>query len=127
MEIIDNKIYMYRGDDEVLEVDIVDSTGETVEVGEGETVTLTVRELPSRDSAVVFASTSAPGSNRIVIAHKDTTDADPGEYSADIQLLTADGCRKTVWPVIDKNDPPNAKRQGTNRGNFVLLSEVTME
>ena len=118
---------MYLGDDEVLDVSLKDSLGESVEVGEGETVTLTVRELPSRDSAIIFSSTSSPGSNRIVINHKDTADADSGEYSADIQLLTTDGRRKTVWPAIDEKDPPNPKRQGTNRGNFVLLSEVTIE
>lgn len=125
MEIIDNKIYMYRGDDEVLEVDITNSAGEAVEVGEGETVTITVRELPDRESEVVFASTSVPGSNRIIIRHEDTTNAEPGQYSADIQLLTADGMRKTIWPAIDPKDPPKVATQGMNRGNFIILSEVT--
>lgn len=126
MEIIDNKIYMYRGDDEVLDVSLVDDEGTAMELGEGDTVTLTVRELPSEDSETVFSSTSAPGSNRIVIRHADTSGAEPGEYSADIQLLTADGYHKTVWPVIDRKDPPKASKQNMNRGNFVLLSEVTI-
>lgn len=127
MVIIDNKLYMYRGDDEILQVDISDDSGETVSVQEGETVTLTVRELPSEESDVVFSTSSVPGSNRIIIRHEDTSNAEPGEYSADVQLLTADGKRKTVWPVIDKNAPPKGSKQNENRKNFILLSEVTTD
>lgn len=124
LKIIEDKIYMRRGDDEILEVNL--SMGEeTVQVGEGETLTLTVRELPSRDSAIMFSSTSAPGSNRIVINHADTADAEYGDYSADVQLMTAEGYRKTVWPGFDEENIPKASTR--NLKNFILLPEVTME
>lgn len=124
LKIIEDKIYMRRGDDEVLEVNLSSGT-ESVQVGENETLTLTVRELPSLDSGMVFSSTSAPGSNRIIINHSDTAEADYGEYSADVQLLTAEGHRKTVWPDIDESAPPKANAK--NLKNFIILPEVTME
>lgn len=123
LKIIEEKIYLRRGDDEVLEVNL-SAGGETAQMGEGETLTLTVRELPSLDSAIIFATTSAPGSNRIVIRHADTADAEYGEYSADVQLMTADGLRKTVWPDIDEDNLPKAR--AANLKNFILLPEVTM-
>lgn len=124
LKIIDERIYMVRGDDEVLEVN-VSNDGGAVTLGESETLTLTVRELPSKESPVIFASTSAPGKTRIVINHADTSDAEYGEYSADIQLLTADGRRKTVWPVVEEDNLPKAGTK--NWKNFILLPEVTME
>lgn len=123
LKIIEEKIYLRRGDDEVLEVNL-NAGSDTVQMGEGETLTLTVRELPSLDSPVIFSTTSAPGSNRIVIRHADTAGAEYGEYSADVQLLTADGLRKTVWPNIDEENLPKAR--AANLKNFILLPEVTM-
>lgn len=123
LRIIDGVIYMVRGDDESLEVNL-QLGGESVDVGEFETLTLSVRALPDVASLPVFVSTSAPGSNRIVINHADTADAAYGEYSADIQLLMADGKRKTVWPVLDEENIPKARNR--NLKNFVILPEVTM-
>lgn len=124
LKIIDGKIYMRRGDDEVLNVTVT-AGGEPITPGENETLTLTVREQPIRDSPVVFSTTSAPGSTRIVINHADTTKAEYGEYSADIQLITAEGRRKTIWPDIDESNPP--KPSDRNMKNFIILPEVTME
>jgi len=123
LKIIDGKIYLVRGDDEVLEVN-VSSDGEAVQLAEGDTLTLTVRELPSKESREILRVTSAPGSNRIIINHSDTADAEYGEYSADVQLMTADGRRRTVWPVIDENNIPKAEAK--NWKNFILLPEVTL-
>lgn len=123
LKIIDEKIYLRRGDDEILEVNL-NAGEESVQMGEGETLTLTVREQPSPDSPIIFTTTSAPGSNRIVISHADTADVAYGEYSADVQLMTAEGHRKTVWPDIDANNLPKANDR--NLKNFVLLPEVTM-
>ena len=123
LKIIDDKIYMRRGDDEVLEVSL-NAGEESVQMGENETLTLTVRAQPSSDSPIIFSTTSAPGSSRIIINHADTAEADYGEYSADIQMLTAEGYRKTVWPDIDEDNIPKAKNR--NLKNFVILPEVTM-
>lgn len=127
MLIIDDVVYIRRGDDEVLDVNVgikVDEEFVPVELGETETLTLTVRETPEEDSPVVFFSTSAPGSKRIVINHADTAKAAYGKYSADVQMMTADGMRKTVWPVIDPENIPSASAR--NMKNFVILPEVTM-
>ena len=123
LKIIDEKIYLRRGDDESLEVNL-NAGNESVQIGEGETLTLTVREQPSLDSPIIFTTTSAPGSNRIVIRHEDTAEAPYGEYSADVQLMTAEGYRKTVWPNIDEDNLPKANDR--NLKNFILLPEVTM-
>lgn len=124
LKIIDEKIYLRRGDDEVLEVTLNNTDGSTAEIGENETLTLTVRELPVSESPIIFTTTSAPGSNRIVISHADTAEAPYGEYSADVQMMTADGLRKTVWPDFDEDNLPKAK--ASNLKNFILLPEVTM-
>lgn len=118
LKIENNKIYMVRGDDEVLQVAL-----EGYEMASGDTLTLTVRELPSNESKVLLSSTSAPGSNRIVIRHADTTEVPVGAYSADVQLLTADGLRRTVWPT-NITDP--TRQRAANMKNFILVSEVTI-
>lgn len=123
LNIIDDKIYLVRGDDETLTVELT-SGEEEVTLADTETLTLTVRKLPASDSPVVFSSTSEAGSNQIVIAHADTEEAEYGEYSADIQLLTATGKRKTVWPVVDADNIPKAAAK--NLKNFIILPEVTM-
>ena len=125
LKVIEDRIYLIRGDDEALKVNVTNDAGEAVILGETETLTLTVREQPSRESSVIFASTSAPGSNRIVINHADTADTEYGEYSADVQLLTAEGRRKTVWPVFGEDNIPRANDK--NWKNFIILPEVTME
>lgn len=124
LSIVDDKIYMIRGDDEVLDA-ALSNDGEELELRETETLTLTVRAAPIKTSPVVLSSTSAPGSTRIVINHSDTADAEPGYYSADIQLMTAEGLRKTVWPVFNEEDLPDPKPK--NMKNFILLPEVTMQ
>lgn len=123
LKIIDNTIYIVRGDDETLTVNL-SADNEPVTIGEHDTLTLTVRQLPSEESPVIFSSTSVPGTNCIAIRHDDTADKDYGQYSADIQLLTADGLRKTVWPVVSEDNIPPTR--ATNLKNFVILPEVTM-
>lgn len=126
LKIVDNRIFMRRGDDEALEVELSSADG-VVAVAEGETLTLTVRETPTRESPVVFSAVSEPGSNRIEIKHEYTVDAEYGEYSADIQLMMADGKRKTVWPLIDTDIATTTKQLQKNFENFIILPEVTME
>lgn len=118
LKVENNKIYMVRGDDEVLAVAL-----DGYEMGEADTLTLTVRELPSADSKVLLAITSAPGSDRIVISHADTAEVAYGAYSADVQLMTAEGLRRTVWPT---NITENSRQRVANMKNFMLVSEVTI-
>lgn len=126
LKIVDNRIFMRRGDDDSFEVTLNSGDG-TVTVEAGETLTLTVREEPTKESPVVLSVTSEPGSNVIEIKHEDTADAEYGEYSADIQLLMYDGKRKTVWPLFDPESATSTKQLQKNFKNFVILPEVTME
>lgn len=124
MIIEDGKIYMVRGDDEALDVTLTLDDGETVyELQPGDVLTLTVRETPSQDSEVLLQISGAPGSARIPIRHEDTAQLEYGEYSADMQLRTADGIRKTVWPVLEAS---RQRLRAGNLKNFNIASEVTM-
>lgn len=123
LKIIDNTIYIVRGDDETLTVNL-NADGEPAALGENDVLTLTVRELPSETSPIILSSTSPPGSNVIAIRHEDTAEKEYGQYSADIQLTTAAGLRRTVWPVVDEDNIPKAR--ASNLKNFVILPEVTM-
>lgn len=116
-------IWLIRGDDESLEVELTVGDNTPYEMQPGDILTLTVREVPSKDSAVMLQIDSAPGVNRIVIRHEDTAELEYGRYSADIQLLTADGLRKTVWPPLTASA---SRTRAGNLKNFNLVSEVTM-
>lgn len=123
LKIESDAIWMYRGDDEALEIELTVGDGERYEMQPGDVLTLTVRETPSADSAPLLQIDSAPGVNRIVIRHADTAELEYGQYSADIQLTTADGVRKTVWPPLEAS---SLRTRARNLKNFNLVSEVTM-
>lgn len=117
----DDIIYITRGDNADLEVKVyIDEEQQTeYELQEGDTITFTVRKIAKEESPVIFSITST--SNRIVISHEDTNNADVGKYSADIQLNTASGDIITIWPkfdVIKQSKEYNFK-------NFCIMPEVT--
>lgn len=58
----------------------------------------------------------------IPIAPEDTREAEVGQYSADIQLTTADGEVHTVYPRLEGK----ARYRKRNFKNFVIMPEVTM-
>lgn len=119
-----SEIWLVRGDDEVLDIALTGADGTAYEMQAGDVLTLTVREVASASSPVMMQIDSLPGSSRIVIRHEDTADLRVGRYSADVQLLTQYGIRKTVWPQFD---PANSTRwREQNLRNFVIVSEVTI-
>ena len=120
MLLIDNDIvYLTKGDDAEIEVNIRDGDGNDYEMQDGDTLTLTVRELPDFSSNVVFAITST--TNRIPISHADTDNADVGRYSMDIELITS-GLHRTIFPTLEKD----ARARVKNFRNFVIMPEVTV-
>lgn len=125
LKIVDNKIYMVRGDDEELDVVTKNADGTDYEMQPEDILTLTVRSKPTEDSLPLIQISSAPGSTRIVIRHEDTAEMAYGSYSADVQLMTGDGRRKTVWPDLDTG-ATSTRMRASNIGNFNLASEVTM-
>ena len=122
LKIEEGIIYLTRGDDAVIDVNMCNLKGETYHMHPGDTLTLTVRERPEETSALVLTAVGDPGAARIVITGKDTENAEPAQYSADIQLTTYDGKRYTVWPDLE-----GSQRYRTgNIKNFVIMPEVTM-
>ena len=120
----DNVIYLTKGDDGVLPVD-VSSGDEAYVMGEQDMLTLTVRMQPSAEFPVLLEVKSTPGSNRIIFNAADTKDLEPGEYSADIQLTDGNGKVCTVWP--DWSAVAASKRYRVkNIENFVIMPEVTV-
>ena len=126
--ITDNKdgsqvINLTRGDDAVLECPMQNADGEEYVMGETEYLIFGVRLLPNEGSELLINIETLPGSNRIVISHEDTVLLEPGVYSAEIQLMTAEGNRITVYPT------PKGKyriNENVNRKNFVLMPEVVL-
>lgn len=118
------KINLTRGDDAVIEVPLQNIDEEEYVLGEDEYLIFDVRAVPREDSELLIHITSIPGSSRIVFTHEDTASLEPGQYSAEIQLMTSDGKRITVWPK------PTGKfkfKDTANRKNFILMPEVVYE
>lgn len=117
-------INLTRGDDAVIEFPMENEYEEEYEVGETEYLVFSVRVVPREDSELLVNIESVPGSNRIVFSHEDTVGLEAGQYSAEVQLMTADGKRITVWPK------PYGKfkiKDTANRKNFILMPEVVYE
>ena len=125
LKIINNKIYVVRGDDEAIDLAVCYSDEAATPYGmeAGDVLTLTVRALPRQDSPVLLQVSGEPGSTRIELRHEDTAGMDCGAYSADVQLVHADGRRATVWPA----DMGSGRIKGRNLKNFNVAAEVTME
>lgn len=123
------EMWMVRGDDESISVDSItldsqpDAAEEDYVLRPGDTLTLTVRATPDKiASPVLMQISSAPGVNRIPIRHEDTRDIPYGQYSADIELFTEDGYRKTIWPKLK---PDKKRASDRNTKNFMICSEAT--
>lgn len=114
-------INLTRGDDAVIEFPMENEYEEEYELGETEYLVFSVRVLPREDSELLVSIESVPGSNRIVFSHDDTVRLEVGQYSAEVQLMTSDNKRITVWPR------PYGKfkiKDTANRKNFILMPEV---
>ena len=116
---IDNDcIYITRGDDAMFRI-VLKLNGEDYTMVEGDELTLTVRASPDESSPVLAEITSA--SNVFALSHLDTVGIPAGNYSADIQLMQANGKRITVWPTITGAN----RTRVHNFRNFNIMPEVT--
>lgn len=115
-------IYITRGDDAAINVTayLDEEQSEEYELQDGDKFVFSVRKIASAGSELVFAVESTTG--RIVLSHEDTADKEIGKYSADIQLVTSDGGRHTIWPKFEVTKPSKE----FNYKNFCIMSEVTM-
>ena len=113
-------ININRGDDGALTVPLknLDKTNYTMD--SNEYLIFGVREFPTEDSELLLEIRSDLGSNIIVFNHDDTKDMEVGFYSAEVQLMTRDNKRITVWPKLSGSNRTSLK----NRNNFCLMTEV---
>ena len=114
----DGVIYITRGDDAEIEVDIRDGEGTPYTLEEGSKLVLTVREKPEATSEILLRIES--DSNRIALPHEDTTSIAVGRYSADIELRIGN-LIYTIWPELEGS----ARYAIKNYRNFVIMPEVT--
>lgn len=116
-------INLTAGDDASLSIDLKSDDGTAYEMTDKEYLIFSVREKPNSSSELLVEIQSENGSNEIVFAHEDTMNLSPGYYSAEAQLMTEDGKRITVWPMLRGNN----KTSNSNRKNFCLMTEVVYE
>lgn len=113
-------VHLTRGDDAELKVPLETYEGEPYVLGDNEYLIFGVRECPTADSELLLEIETSPGSCYIPFTHEDTVNLETGFYSAEIQLMTSDGQRVTIWPLLK-----GSKRTSTdNRRNFCLMTEV---
>lgn len=120
LQVVNNIIYLTKGDNEVLPVTVTKNGGEAYEMGENEFLRLTVRRLPNKTSQMLFMAESNPGSNRIIIPAEATAEMEPGKYSADIEHVDSAGRPNTIWPDNTTVKPSDEK----SFNNFCLTPEV---
>ena len=118
--ISDNVINLTRGDDAVLTMLLKDSEKHEYELDSREYLIFGLRETPTEDSPLLLEINGERGDNKIPFAHDDTKDLPVGYYSAEVQLMTSDGQRITVWPKLTGN----SRTSKSNRRNFCLMTEV---
>lgn len=115
-------IYITRGDDAEINVTIRGDDGSVYNMQSGDQLILTVRALPTHDSDVLLSV--AANTNVLSLSHEATEALDAGKYSADVQLTTSVGKRRTIWPSVTDN---MMRVVGVkNFCNFVILPEVTI-
>ena len=113
-------INLTRGDDATLIVQLTLSETEEYEMQPDEYLVFAVREKPTSESPLLLELFSDPGSNQIDFQHDDTSELEVGAYSAELQLMTGDSNRYTVWPKLTGSQ----RTSKSNRKNFYLMSEV---
>lgn len=113
-------IFLTRGDDGELSVSLETYDGNDFHLADDEYLIFGVREQPLESSELLLEIQTEPGSTYIPFTHADTVDIPVGYYSAEIQWMTSDGQRVTIWPLLK-----GSKRISTeNRRNFCLMTEV---
>lgn len=118
LQIDNDTIYITRCDDAMFRI-VLKLNGSDYTMVDGDTLTLTVRTTPEESSPILAEITSI---NKVfTLSHEDTVGIAAGSYSADIQLMQADGKRTTVWPTIVGSN----RTRVHNYKNFNVMPEVT--
>lgn len=117
-----NVVNLTRGDDAVLTVPLKNTDKTEYVLGEQEYLIFGLKKYPTDESELLLEISSEPGSNVIRFRHNDTKDLKVDMYSAEIQMMTRDGQRVTVWPKLTGRERTSKE----NRKNFYLMSEVVL-
>lgn len=117
-----NIINLNRGDDAVLTVPLHNTDGTEYVIGSNEYLIFALREKPTEESELLLEIMSERGDNSISFTHDDTKDLPVGFYSAEVQLMTSDEQRVTVWPKLTGSN----RTSTSNRKNFCLMTEVVL-
>ena len=115
-----NVINLTRGDDATLTVPICGIDGNLFVIGPYDYLIFGARTAPAGVGDSVLEIVGEPGESCINFTHADTADLEPGFYSAEIQLMLADGQRVTIWPKLKGN----MRTAAENWKNFCIMREV---
>lgn len=113
-------INITRGDDAFFYVPIMLPGRNKAALGKDDYLIFAVKAAPDAAEETVLEIVGEKGKNRIRFRHADTADLNPGFYSAEIQLVLADGQRVTLWPKLTGNKRVSAD----NWKNFCVMREV---
>ncbi len=123
LHVIDGVIDFNKGDTVHLAVDLVDGSGTAYTLAEGDSLTLTIRELPNSSSPVLLQVANDDGEPSFTITAAQTAELDVGMYSCDIQLAMANGTIVTVYPDLTREQ---MGKQTKNWKNLIVNAEVTI-
>lgn len=89
-----NKIFLTKGDNAELTIDVIDSNGNARGIYDDDVVVMTVRKHVNSDVAI----TKTAIKNTISFIPDDTKSLEAGQYRYDIQLTTFGGNIYTIIP-----------------------------
>lgn len=89
-----NKIFLTKGDNAELTIDVIDSNGNARGIYDDDVVVMTVRKHVNSDVAI----TKTAVKNTISFIPDDTKSLEAGQYRYDIQLTTFGGNIYTIIP-----------------------------
>lgn len=89
-----NKIFLTKGDNAELTIDVIDSNGNARGIYDDDVVVMTVRKNVNSDVAI----TKTAVKNTISFIPDDTKNLEAGQYRYDIQLTTFGGNIYTIIP-----------------------------
>ena len=101
-DIIDNKIYLSRGDSATISVDIVDDEGEPYTPQSGESVVFTLKRTPSQCKQLIVKEFENVNSELVVtLTQDDTSVLAFGVYYYDVALVDDEG---NVFTIIQPTE-----------------------
>lgn len=96
IRVINNSIYLTRGDTGTLHLEITDDDGKVYTPSEGDELTFTLKKDPTETTSLLQKTIT---NNLLEIKPEETESLDYGRYCYDIQLKKSDGTVETIIPL----------------------------